>query len=84
LKKILFEVLRRVTAFAICIGIYQFFKSMHVFDSLDGAVKFLPLAVMMIALNQIFQRSFKFDQKSHLIVLTVILAIGVGSASYFS
>jgi len=84
LKKILFEVLRRVSAFAISIGIYQFFKSVHVFDSLDGMLKFLPLAVMMISLNQIFQRAFNIDKKSHTVILSVVLGVGVASASYFS
>jgi len=84
LKKILFEVLRRLSAFAISIGIYQFFKAQNVFESLDGGMKYIPLAVMMIALNQIFQRSFQIEKKAHVVVLSVILITGVGIATYFS
>jgi hypothetical protein len=83
LKKILFEVLKRLSAFAISIGIYQFFKAQHVFDSLDGGMKFIPLAVMMIALNQIFQRTFVFEKKSHAVILSLVFVVGVGLGSYF-
>jgi hypothetical protein len=83
MNKILFEGLRRLSAFTFSLGLFQYLNRLGLFASFKGWLFFLPLAFFTVFLILLFERIFKAEKRFHTVVLIILIFIGLTSGSFF-